>query len=101
MWFRMEYWVVFSTTGVEGRRKETRVESGECGENKTWTGEMKEGIYTRCIAEGVTAIRRCGLTEGKSSWYGLSLVALPDLWQGHAAGKAARCRGHAIGAAKA
>ena len=39
--------------------------------------------------------------DGRSSWYGLSLVALPDRWQGHAAGKAARCRGHAIGAAKA
>ena len=47
----MEYWVVFSTTGVEGRRKETRVESGDCGENKTWTGEMREGIYTRCIED--------------------------------------------------
>lgn len=70
-----------------------KTELGEMG----WTGEE---IYTykkhwRLRSEDVNP------PNGRTSSCGLSLVALPDRWQGHAAGKAARCRGHAIGAAKA
>jgi hypothetical protein len=47
---------------------------------KQW---MRDEIYTAKALRG--AIRRCELTVPRSlwsSWYMLSLVALPDLWQG-------------------
>jgi hypothetical protein len=78
-------------------RERRQVWSLGCGENMTWRSGIGKEIYTQNALK--TAIRRCGLTGRMPSWYGLSLVALPDRWQGHATGKAARCRGHAIAAA--
>ena len=60
-----------------------------------WAAEDIYKLHWRLRSEDVNS------PNGRSSWYMLSLVALPDRWQGHAAGKAARCRGHAIATAEA
>jgi hypothetical protein len=60
------------------------VECRECEEDRTWRKRwMRDKIYTAKALRA--AIRRCELTVPRSSWSGwymLSLVALPDRWQG-------------------